>query len=1107
MKVKLCKRILASAFALGLTLSMLPSTALAAPDDEVSVQADGDANVEGLNMDKTVTLKNDGTYTINLEAYATGEVTITEEKVPLDIVLVVDQSGSMADPFTYTEEQVRWEQYDGSYSQAYSSEVYHVCADGTYKVLNVTREWVWNRGGYNYTFSCSEPNCPFGSHSNQCLGAGWLQRPNGLIGGADWGDQLFQRVVDSEETTRVLALQTTLRNFVSQVETDASENNLNHKIAIVGFGSASGYGNNTEILTVAGDNTSINNDDSIGVAYYDLDDNDYRSALVDCNDGIVDDAIGALATNGATRTDLGMDMAKKVLATETDSTRKKVVIMFTDGVPTSSNTFDTGVAADAIEYAHDMKDNDTDIYTVGIFDDADASTLISGISGNGESANANRFMHATSSNYPDATTWGRYGDPAATNYYMTAGDAEQLNEVFDSIAQSVTGSTSVTLTEAAVMKDILEDGFILPSGIAANPSQYVTVQTAQWNGSYFKEPGPASGLTVTADETNKTVSVTGFSYKDHYCVEGIEGGEKLIVTIRGIQATEDAVTGTPVYTNAIGSGISEGNVLVPFDRPQVTIAKQSYVMDYAKTATINVDDITVSGLDKASDETLNGSANWTDSVKENYGVMTKSGSTLSYTPSTTQWDGYDSFYAFGTDSNNNNAWTKLSVIPANNVYYEDDFITNESNGTVGIEYTGNWSNVTDENPNSGTQEPVKGDGNTETPNSGIHGGWENSSLADDTLYSDGTAHKLENGATATFTFTGTGVDIYSRTNTETGYVVAQLFRYDNEGGTEKEVLTQSYVIDNYAESGDYYQIPTVAFTCPEYGKYKVKLTVASTSDGRSTYYIDGIRVYNPLSESQKTDSTVSEAYGDELGATFIEVRDILLDAAGLETDADGNVIIPDTTLTGAVFLDGTNGNTYNVGEYFEYGPKNEVYIAKDQAIVISVNPYETVDIGLKAPEGTTAYALVTNDIDAGAEETVANTIISSASDLYYPVTANGGGLIMIKNVEDSLLSVTKLKTTSSTGLTSFSLADAIAYANEFDSLPVVDYTAAPSDEGELDTEEPSEPAEEPSDEEGDVVIDNPDETLDQDEQPEQSRPIKTWFENLINGILNMFGRW
>ena len=1101
MKAKLGKRILVSAFALGLTLSMLPSTVFAAPvasNDGTSAQAEGDANVEGLNTEKTVTLEKDGTYTINLNAYATGEVKITEEKVPLDIVLVVDQSGSMADPFT-TDYQVKYEQFDGSYYQAYSSEVYHVCADGTYKVLNVTRDW--DSTGYRYTFSCDEPGCPFGTNSNHCFLFGWTQGPNysgWLQGGVDWGKQLYKRVTTSTETTRVLALQETLRNFVSKVETDASENNLEHKIAIVGFGSQSGYGNNTEILTVEGDNTDLSNYDSIGVAYNDLIPSDYSSALVDCNAGIVDDAIGALATNGATRTDLGMDMAKKVLATETDSTRKKVVIMFTDGVPTSSNTFDTGVAANAIENAYEMKSNNTDIYTVGIFDDADAATLITNISGNSESANANRFMHATSSNYPDATTWGSYGNPAATNYYMTAENADQLNEVFESIAQSVTGSTSVTLTKDAVMKDILADEFILPSGIADNPSNYVTVQTAYWNGTRFEKPTPVTtGLTVTADETKKTVSVTGFSYKDNYCVEGLKGGQKLIVTIRGIQATDDAVTGTPVYTNAIGSGISEGNVLVPFERPQVTIAKQSYVMDYAKTATINVNGITVSGLDKASDEILNGSTNWTDSVKEKYGVMTKSGSALSYTPSTTQWDGYDSFYAFGKDSSNNNAWTKLSVIPANNVYYEDDFITNESNGTVGIEYTGTWSVDGTSDGNTGEV-----DGTDEKDNS--HG-WI-SSMNDDEKYSDGTAHLLKNGATATFTFTGTGVDIYSRTNTSTGYVVAQLFRYDNEDGTEKEVLTQSYVIDNYAESGDYYQIPTVSFTCPEYGKYKVKLTVASTSDGRSTYYIDGIRVYNPLSESQETDSTVSEAYGDELEATFIEVRDNLLTAAGLETDEDGKVTIPEgATLSGAVFLD-RKEETYDVGDYFEYGPKNEVYLANGQAIVISVKPYETVDVGLKAPEGT-ANAHVTNDTDEGLEATVANTNISSASDLYYSVTANGDGLIMIKNVGDNLLSVTKLKTTSSTGLTSFSLADAIAYANEFDSLPVVEYTAEPSDEGALDTEEPSEPAEEPSDEEGDVVIDNPDETLDQDEQPEQSRPIKTWFENLINGILNMFGRW
>ena len=109
----------------------------------------------------------------------------------------------------------------------------------------------------------------------------------------------------------------------------------------------------------------------------------------------------------------------------------------------------------------------------------------------------------------------------------------------------------------------------------------------------------------------------------------------------------------------------------------------------------------------------------------------------------------------------NNTWTKVSVIPANNVYYEDDFITDESTGKVGIEYTGTWET-------DGTAS-----GNKETANNPIHGGWENTDLADDAAYSDGSAHYADardSAAKASFTFTGTGVDIYSRTNMETGYV-------------------------------------------------------------------------------------------------------------------------------------------------------------------------------------------------------------------------------------------------------------------------------------------------------------------------------------------------
>lgn len=50
-------------------------------------------------MGKTATINDDGSYTITMEAYTTGSVTSVESAVPLDIVLVLDQSGSMAYDF------------------------------------------------------------------------------------------------------------------------------------------------------------------------------------------------------------------------------------------------------------------------------------------------------------------------------------------------------------------------------------------------------------------------------------------------------------------------------------------------------------------------------------------------------------------------------------------------------------------------------------------------------------------------------------------------------------------------------------------------------------------------------------------------------------------------------------------------------------------------------------------------------------------------------------------------------------------------------------------------------------------------------------------------
>lgn len=60
----------------------------------------GETQDDGLELTKTVTPKADGGYTVRLEAYTTGTVNTSTTTKPCDIVLVLDQSGSMADNFS-----------------------------------------------------------------------------------------------------------------------------------------------------------------------------------------------------------------------------------------------------------------------------------------------------------------------------------------------------------------------------------------------------------------------------------------------------------------------------------------------------------------------------------------------------------------------------------------------------------------------------------------------------------------------------------------------------------------------------------------------------------------------------------------------------------------------------------------------------------------------------------------------------------------------------------------------------------------------------------------------------------------------------------------------
>jgi len=983
---KAFRNVLAFLTVLTMMLGMLPTTLLAANTDD-----SGTAGESGMHLSKTARLEDDGTYTINLEAYATGKTTttITKEAVPLDIVLVLDQSGSMSDDmgYTYTLE----DKTSYSYDDINSSARYYLDTDGNYYKVQCEKNGIgswrkyylfYKKDGTSYYLNGNEVT----TNKRECNYTG--------SGDTIWASQLYSRTI----TTKLDALKDAVSNFVGVVKEKATTDKVNHRIAMVGFASESDYGNNTEILSVDGSNSG-----SVGVSYNsdkyaDAKQNAFQDTSTDAGNTMLNNAINALDANGATRADLGMTMAKDILDANSlgdDSKRKQLVIMFTDGKPTSWDTFDENIANDAIGTSKGLKDQGTTVYTIGVFNGADPSST----------SDVNKYMNYVSTNYPSAEKLDNSGKGGNNGYYLAATSADGLNKIFTSISNTITTpSTTVALNKNAVMKDILSDDFTLPEGYNAGDKITVsTVPGSTEDGNSINWGTESKSKDIKATIDDNTINVTGFDYSNEYIAPG-HNGEKLVVTIKGVIPKDSAATGEKVYTNNEASGIYAEGAPEPaakFPRPQVVLTNKAYVLDYAKPVTLSPSDWKMSSDNMA----ITGSIGEKDaSYAPKYGSLKN----LVYSPKTTNWDGYDKFYAFGetTDNDikeingNDNLWSRVSVLPANNVYYEDDFETNNEAGTVGIEYTGNWT----------TDTSNLGSANTESVNTDIHGGWTNTDLSNDTKYSDGSAHMADadkkgdtgKAATATFTFSGTGVDIYSRTNGTVGKVSAILSSITTDG---KKVV-KAVSMDNKSASGDYYQIPTLSFGPLDYGKYEVKLVVVAagkkgTEDRRGTYYLDGIRVYNPI-QNKETDAVVSEAYGtDMLNATFKEVRDILLDT-GTTTGELANGAI--------VFLDRTtddNSKTSNkVAEFRDYGPKNEVYLAKGQKIAFKViDSKASYYVGLKAPKGKTTVRL-TNDKNASSTE------IGHSTDLYYKITpvseGDYAGCIVIENTGDNLLAITKI---------------------------------------------------------------------------------------------------
>ena len=618
----------------------------------------------GMKISKTATANNDGSYTITLEAFATGSKVITEQKtdIPTDIVLVIDQSGSMKDPiggYTYT----AYRKGSGWNSRNYHNEEYYplrhnggsenlwhklnnneyiavsveqkmvytaisgwsnrkyydnqnslyCLVSGEYKSVTVKREGhLFSADEYWYTvdgqqilYTTGDDSIPnFGQYAplyqsvkkyiySYTLNGATTVIEESFGDGSSPDTQFYRRDYSSSAgDTRLNALKNAATTFANAVATKAAgedgdinapADNVNHRIAVVGFASGQRYNgtnynyNNTEVFVGS-------NQYRYGTAAQGQYGNAFQNMNTSTGVGNVSASIEALSADGGTLTNLGLEMGNGIFGANPiaeGEKRNRVVIVFSDGVPGWSG-YDSDTANSAITQAGTAKNTyGATVYTIGIFPGADATSA--GNQNGNETEKANWFMQRVSSNT-------QY--PQSPSYYLSAADAGTLNSIFQQISNQIeTGGAETTLGSETVVKDIISPYFTLPAGTTASGIRIDTYACTGKDGNTYTWSGTSGGpggATATVD--GDQVSVAGFDFSENWCGTETDAqgnstvrGNKLVISFE-VSPKSGFLGGNEVITNASAGIYENGSAQTPvmtFEQPKVNVP----IQDVTVTAT------------------------------------------------------------------------------------------------------------------------------------------------------------------------------------------------------------------------------------------------------------------------------------------------------------------------------------------------------------------------------------------------------------------------------------------------------------------------------------------------------------------------------------------
>ena len=592
----------------------------------------------GVAYAKRAILNNDGTYTIKLETFVTGEVTETKESFPADIVLVLDVSGSMDETINdYEYSTANVSRLDGSvlrhssmwggtyYDDEAETDYFIKQGDSYYRVsIGHATSGGWGGGtDYFYLFFTVNGTTRYINSSGQVVNNRPTNVTNYQTNLLHSSVQLYTRTLVST-TMKIDALKSAVKSFIDQVahndlyedDTDTKPRTgaLGNRIAIVKFGlgtynGSTTFNENTHLTPgnhFCSPTTNWQGNITGYTDYTTTYNNNYNvteiiagfTPTADASDvSSLKTTVEGLHPAGATAADMGMKLAYELVNRigddgEDRSNSRKTVVFFTDGEPNHQTGYDTSVANGAITNANNIKnisytvpDPDHEgqtmtihptVFSVGLFSD-EVDSRVDG------------FMTSIASD---------------SDKYMDAsgGSAEDLKSIFEAIAHASGGSGNTDVSGGSTLTvDVVSSSFSVPTGFES-ASDVVSVTVAPCVGkttiggkeylTFGEEKAPGDygldDITPVIDEEKNTVKTSGFDYSENWCgpdptstsqIQPGYHGFKQIISFT-ITVNEDAVGGPAVETNDSNSGIylpGETKPLITFNRPTVKLPVQIWI--------------------------------------------------------------------------------------------------------------------------------------------------------------------------------------------------------------------------------------------------------------------------------------------------------------------------------------------------------------------------------------------------------------------------------------------------------------------------------------------------------------------------------------------------